>query len=230
MHVHVSPGIDTPYKVHQLIRILKAVAYFDDAVPRIMPRERKLNPWAMPNMRHEKVAQRVPDVVKAYNTVETATWEPLFRIYEKRMGIWPQNAYITAGQDRDMAWNFWNVTNRCGTVEFRQPPGVKTAADAKHWAAFTLGFIQQALDSDFEDVKHTRAHPDVSRLQYWVFKGLASLQVPPGALIPDLIVENKEPPKVWSAAHLEDVKRKKAAKEKELSAYAQKVGQVAIPL
>lgn len=49
MHVHVAPKPTWP--VPSLRNVMKATGVFDDAIMKIMPAERKANPWARSNFR-----------------------------------------------------------------------------------------------------------------------------------------------------------------------------------
>ena len=51
--------------------------------------------------------------------------------------------------DKYRAWNFRpSRSGGPGSIEFRRPPGVVTAKKAKHWIAFTLSFLELAIQFD----------------------------------------------------------------------------------
>lgn len=48
--------------------------------------------------------------------------------------------------DKYRAWNFLpSKQGKSGSIEFRRAPGVVTAKQAKHWIAFTMAFIEMAM-------------------------------------------------------------------------------------
>ena len=51
--------------------------------------------------------------------------------------------------DKYRAWNFLPCkTGGTGSIEFRRPPGVVTAKKTKHWIAFTMAFVDMAVQFD----------------------------------------------------------------------------------
>ncbi|RYO99400.1 hypothetical protein DL764_006822 [Monosporascus ibericus] len=129
------------------------------------------------------------------------------------------------GSDRCMSWNFSNVTDECGTIEFRRPPGVGSAANARHWAGFALAFVSQAMATDWGSVSSAspKNHVSVLHLARFVGSGEDRLEPPSrGALQRHAIREDTRPATVYSIHELAVIKRKKAAKEKEGSPFVQK--------
>ncbi|KAL3428490.1 swim zinc finger domain protein [Phlyctema vagabunda] len=220
MHIHVSPTLtlQNRYTRDQLVRIIKAIAYFDDPITRVMPANRKANQWAMSNMIGEDAPKAWRD---AYLKVPTATWKPLFSEFEKiKMR---QRVYADTGSNRYMSWNFSNIEATCGTIEFRRPPGVQSAAEAKHWASFALGFISQALVSDLDALRNSKNYATVKQLEDFVRGGASRLErLSQGAFITQLLLENHSRPTGDSAAEIEIIRRKKAAKEKRGSVFVEK--------
>lgn len=150
-HFHVSPsakpkGKQDQWTTEQLKNIMKAVSYFTIPITKIMPADRKNNPYAMPNMLSENFAKKQQNMRTAYDRVQTETWKPLFDIYDKEMrnALDKVKPFGLMGHDRYIAWNFQHITYACGTIEFRQCPGIMNSELAQHWASFTLGFIYAA--------------------------------------------------------------------------------------
>lgn len=57
--------------------------------------------------------------------------------------------------DRFRAWNFKNcLEGGRGSIEFRRPPGVVDAKKAKHWIAFTMAFVEMAIQFNPAQVIH----------------------------------------------------------------------------
>ncbi|KAH6661398.1 hypothetical protein BKA67DRAFT_531451 [Truncatella angustata] len=127
MHIHVAPmqttDLDQKYAMVQLQIILNVISYYDAAITQIMPAEGRTIYRPTPTSRRSR--------------------KPLFFILEK-IKMKPM-VYREMGQDKYQSWNFGHLTNQCGNIEFRRPPGVQTAADAKPWTAYTLSFINMAI-------------------------------------------------------------------------------------
>lgn len=187
MHVHVSPSAEPKGKEDQwahghLNKIMKAISYFTIPVNKIMPAERKNNPYAMPNMLSDGVAEKRPDLIAAYRMVEAESWKPLFDIYDSEMvkPIHRNMAFRIMGECRQVAWNFAHIINDCGTIEFRQCPGITTSTPAKHWASFTLRFIYAAsiqTNTDWTQISVMKTHPSVEDLDFFIRVGSEGLEV-----------------------------------------------------
>lgn len=226
MHVHVSPSLvgisQTKYTMDDLRKVLKAVAYFDKPITKVMPADRKANEYAKSNLD----SNTTPAVVKqAYQKVGQDTWKPLFRIYDKIKST--HSFLLEFSNDKLLSWNFKHLTDECGTIEFRRPPGVRSAAAANHWVSFTLGFISEALRTNWEALEAGKSHPQVVDLSNFVENGILRLeQTSQGALRAALLVEDRSPATVYSAAELARIKRKAAEKAKASSPFADKVRRV----
>ncbi|KAH6628431.1 putative amidoligase [Chaetomium tenue] len=138
MHVHVAPK--PKWEMSSLRDIMKATGVFDDAITKIMPASRKANPWARSNFRDgpEPTDKAQPALKKAFDEVPSKAWGPLFALFDSvKMR---QAILLTWGQDRNVSWNLAPLS-QCGTIEFRRPPGVRTAVDAQKWATFAVAFV-----------------------------------------------------------------------------------------
>lgn len=193
MHVHVSPDNagDSRYTLNQLKGIMKAVFYFDDALTRIMPADRKVNEWAKSNVR----AKETKDALKnAYAVIPQKSWTPLFKLIDSIK--FPQLVHPQFGSDRYMSWNFGNVTDSCGTVEFRRPPGVDSVGKAKHWAAITLAFVSEPISTDWSIVISPKSYPSVTELQQYICIGAQSLARPCWDSLDDRRLQEIRPPRL----------------------------------
>ncbi|KAJ4153219.1 hypothetical protein LMH87_009716 [Akanthomyces muscarius] len=150
MHVHVSPAPleSHVYNLGQLQSILKATALYDKAITNVMPADRKENPYCQPNLapRREKRHQSEKDINNhirdAFERVESQGCKGLFAPFDNLRPIQKNLIQLVFfGESRYLSWNFAHLAGSCGTIEFRRPPGVRDAAAAKHWIAFTLGFL-----------------------------------------------------------------------------------------
>lgn len=223
-HVHVSPSLATEgrtvYEIQHVQKILKAISYFDDAITKIMPAERKANEYAKSNVQGSGVPS---EIQKAYRKVPQETWKPLFSIYDKAKS--PLHVLHGISKEKFLSWNLMHLTSQCGTVEFRRPPGVRSATAAIHWISFTLGFISQARRQDWNKIQPTKDRGTVDYLGMFVATGINGLEPQSrNGLMQERIVEDHAKPTVYSAAELEIIKRKKANKAKTPSPFTVKVG------
>ncbi|KAI0539148.1 hypothetical protein GGR58DRAFT_257353 [Xylaria digitata] len=220
MHVHVSPGITDQdvYSTPQIRRIMKAIAFYDDAITKIMPADRKNNQWAMSNFRGQDAPNHLQ---QAYAAVPTRTWAPLFARFDQLK--MKQMVHMEFGQSRYLSWNFSNLTAQCGTVEFRRPPAVQTATAAKHWAGVALGFVSEAIITDFKPHCSHNAYGRIDSLQRFISDGVKRLGGHcQRAVIFENLVEDRNPPTVYSAAQLQVIARKKLEKNQQGSPFATK--------
>ncbi|KAK3297109.1 uncharacterized protein B0H64DRAFT_473261 [Chaetomium fimeti] len=172
MHVHVAPG--PKWNVTSLRNFMKATGVFDDAITKIMPAERKKNPWARSNF-HDgpgPADKAQPALKKAFDEVPSKAWKPLFAVFDK---IEMTNVLLTWGQVREVSWNLASL-HKSETVEFRRPPGVKTAAAAQKWATFAVAFVCAGTQSDWQAPwLLNKRSATVGELQSFVSSGLELL-------------------------------------------------------
>lgn len=218
-HVHVSPsakprgqgqGQDDKWTYSDLRSIMKAISYYDDPITKVMPADRKQNPFAKSNMKVEPPSKYYPDV-------STKSWKPLFKYYDDALpkDISTRRAHATMGGDRRVSWNFEHITENCGTIEFRRCPGCDTADEAKRWVIFTLGFLCQARangkDIDwgvnwcvYQDLKK---HPSVKDLGFFVNNGAERLWDPANRRALGRIVEDTSKATVFPAEEIRKMKQ-----------------------
>ncbi len=190
MHIHAKPLWG--WHPDGIRPLAKAAAVFEDAIAKVMPAERKRVPWARSNF-HKIVHsggpeyERIMDIgpvekalIARFTPVEKKkkTWQHLF----DHIANVKDNKQIpgTLGDHRDVSMNFMPVLGGCGTVEFRRPPGVATAADAQRWAGFALAFVASSLTPAWNTAAATRWAPTsdtatVADLQAFLQQGLTHL-------------------------------------------------------
>jgi hypothetical protein len=188
-HVHIQPA--GGWTVTDVRSLFKATAVFDDAITKIMPASRKQTPWARSSFRditnfdsknREEVSLK-PEISKVEQNLFTffkskQTWKQLFDHFDKTI---QKNENINLLADmRGVSMNFKSIISNCGTVEFRRPPGVTTAEEARRWAAFALGFVSASLDPKSGLNKQWSSMPGkdnatVRNLQEFVKNGLMRL-------------------------------------------------------
>jgi hypothetical protein len=215
MHVHVSPVLGDDFTNDQLKQIIKQVIYYDSPLTTIMPPERKENTWAMSNVK------RTAAWKAAYDQVPQRTWAPLFDSLDKHK----MKQMLLHGwcQERYVSWNFSNVLSGCGTIEFRRPPGVKTAAAANHWVAVTLGYVAHAMVlQNWSMVKLTKTYPSTDNLRNAIAAGVKLLpQISQGAL--GSMSDINQPATLFSPQELAKINKKKQDKSKKMSVFTEKV-------
>ena len=227
MHVHVSPQ-DSKFTAEQLRGICKGLCFFDDAITRVMPADRKENEWAVSNVvgRGAGVSQKLR---RSYSLVPAQTWARLFKLLDK---VTPETVHgLLASNTRYLSWNFEHITEPCGTVEFRRPPGVDSVEKASHWAAFALGFVAQAMDSetDWARLESRNTVGSVEELRAFVTQGIGMLgPTCSGALGP--VREDSSPPDVLTQEELDQIELKKQRKGMAGSPFAEKVKPPAHPV
>jgi len=223
MHVHVCRGVDK-FRNTDLAEICKALCYFEDAITKVMPADRKENIWAVSNvLGHPTKGSAVNQKLKRrYGSVPKNSWQPFFEYLDK-VSVNTVHDMLSS-RNRYVSWNFENVKEHCGTVEFRRPPGVKTAKEASHWAAFTVGFIAQAMIVDWSKYAKLREVGPVHELQAFILGGTQVLgPYCYGALQKERIVEHDSEPTALSATELEAVERKMKDKDQTKSHFVEKV-------
>ncbi|KAK4248642.1 hypothetical protein C7999DRAFT_13395 [Corynascus novoguineensis] len=230
MHVHVSP-YDGRYTAEHLRKICKALCYFDNAITRVMPAERKNNCWATSNVSGRGVAVN-QKLKKAYSLLPAQSWKYLFELFDKT--VTPKHVYqLLSGnyESRYVSWNFENVTQPCGTVEFRRPPGADSAAKAIHWAGFTLGFVARALAMDWAPFVSLKTVGSVTDLEQFIIQGLQKLgPTSQPAALGRRIVEDTSAPTVLTPAQLSAIERKKKNKDKSKSPFVEKASRSSVLL
>lgn len=131
-HIHIS--VTPQYNLDQLKRIASAILYFEPAFEALMPEERRGNEWAQSNwLEGSCLAQHGLSRSKSIEEIERAPDEgALVRMMQ-------------ISRDPRYVWNFWNVFTPLRTIDFRQPPGSKTANEALSWTELALNFIQVSI-------------------------------------------------------------------------------------
>ncbi|KAK4194107.1 putative amidoligase enzyme-domain-containing protein [Triangularia verruculosa] len=233
MHVHVSPGPST-FNNSQLRSICKAICYFDDAITRVMPADRKENTWARSNFMPERPVkgdtsssnQSVnPKIKRYYSLVQTQSFSQLWKYFDKVTSnqVHSFMANTAGNNSRYLSWNFENITQQCGTLEFRRPPAADTAEKANHWIAFALGFVAQAIAADWKAVESQKRGGGVAELRAHVVRGLQGLKMLPNCFASlGPISEDSSKPLVLSPEQLLEMEELQRAKSKTSSPFASK--------
>ncbi|QSS58322.1 hypothetical protein I7I51_07745, partial [Histoplasma capsulatum] len=83
-----------------------------------------------------------------------------------------QSILVGLCESHYLSWNFQNIASACGTIEFRRPPAVKSAAEAIHWISFALGYVAHSMQRDWSTVAQTNTFPSMNDLRAAVVSGL----------------------------------------------------------
>ena len=141
-HVHVKPG-GPGYDMHGLRRVAYAVVVYETHVLEFLPEERRNHHYCQPNteispslkriFRHGRSMDSYSNVRDRIYNIDTP--EELCR-------------FMQGDQEgnRRVLWNFSNLSNGIGTVEFRGGPGLDDPNKTIHWILFALGFILLAME------------------------------------------------------------------------------------
>ncbi|CAM1503846.1 Fc.00g014370.m01.CDS01 [Cosmosporella sp. VM-42] len=79
----------------------------------------------------------------------------------------------------------------------------RTAIEAKHWAGFTIAFVFEAINADWNSIQARSTGGTAQDLQYFIISGLEKLEPTcQGAVIFDQFLEDGSPPTVSSATGL----------------------------
>lgn len=220
MHVHVSmgkeaDGTDITYSTDQIRHILKQVVYFDAPLTKLMPPARKNNTWAESNVNY------VTKWKNLHGKVPEASWTPLFRSFDEAKT--KDQLLRDLISTRCLSWNFKHILSKCGTVEFRRPPGVQTAQEAIKWTAFAIAYIAHAVWlQDWNRVRATKTYPSTNELRAAIAAGLGKVGLDPQKIVGDLKDDEGKAPDV-SQEELAQANKEKRAKEQKKSIFVEKV-------
>lgn len=163
-HVHISPATAS-YTLAQLRQMAKAVVFWEPATARCAPPSRQ---DCILGMCKSNVKLPVP---VAFDLQQYGPWRGLQNAFDHIDNAATRDEIVHyVCTDKYRAWNF----NPCkeggfGSIEFRRAPGVVDAKKSKHWIAFTMSFVEMAIQFDPADfahdvqsaaVLHSVSHPD----------------------------------------------------------------------
>ncbi|GBF61303.1 hypothetical protein TMEN_3783 [Trichophyton mentagrophytes] len=132
-HVHFSPA--GGFTLAQLKKLTAFVTIFQPAITALIPPTRRGTDWCHPN------AEVVPNLTNKYMTGRHVLLEWI-EGFSNKTELWEN-----ISPNKIVAWNFRNAREGgCGTVEFRQPPGVVSNAATKRWVAIALALFDAGID------------------------------------------------------------------------------------
>lgn len=139
-HVHVSTFDKNGWydRLPPLKRVAKAVVYFERCVDSLLPPHRLVNTYCKSNRYNPSLRERsMPEIFQLLDSARDAPGIASIMCSDGQ-----------GGTTRYFKWNFMALVKprkSMGTVEFRQPPGSTSRADAVLWSEFTLSFVQGAI-------------------------------------------------------------------------------------
>ncbi|DAA73993.1 TPA_exp: Uncharacterized protein A8136_3775 [Trichophyton benhamiae CBS 112371] len=214
-HVHVAPA-GAKYTLSQVNNIVKGAIYYEQPTMRIMHEDRKENLWAQAN---EKT---IPGCVQKVEGVSKKGWSHVFDHLKGRKFV----AIIVTElcPDRHVSWNLKNLTSS-GTTEFRRPRGVDNPEAAKHWIAFTVGYMANVIrEETWHGIGNTTTHPSTDRLRELVEEGARSINPPIHSfLLPALMADNNKAATVFTKEERAIINQKKAKKKDKRSLFVEKI-------
>ena len=173
-HVHVSPGLDTRarYTNRQLVGVAKGALFWEQALTRLLPHDRRDNGYAKPNHRVFATAE--------YEAVGRQGWGPVFKKVDDLMDQYASRhdpvrtqkfcfCVKFAGGDiyaenkkkrseRYLSTNLLPFTHQ-GSVELRRQGGVASAESAIHRVLLALTLHVSARCYHFADHANRLTHP-----------------------------------------------------------------------
>ncbi|KAI0006390.1 putative amidoligase enzyme-domain-containing protein [Xylariaceae sp. FL0662B] len=173
-HVHIStvPPLTAP----QLVSVAKSILYFEPALDALLPVDRASSYWCQSN-RASTPLKALPSLSHCFAYLDNICSSDTDAVV-RAMCLFPaSSAYGRAhGHTRDFVHGVWkwdfsgllshpssspsssSPSHRARTLEFRQPPGSLTAADATAWVELGVAFVAGAVvargrggDLDAED-------------------------------------------------------------------------------
>ncbi|EZG09630.1 hypothetical protein H106_01321 [Trichophyton rubrum CBS 735.88] len=110
-------------------------------------------------------------------------------------------------------------------MEFRRPRGVDNPDAAKHWIAFTLGFMANVIwEENWDATGHTKTHPSSDRLRAVVVRGATSINLPVHtSLLPTLMADNNKAATVFTKEERAIIRQKMAKKKNKRSLFVEKI-------
>ncbi|KAK3295090.1 putative amidoligase enzyme-domain-containing protein [Chaetomium fimeti] len=145
-HVHISPAAG-PWALAQLKNIARTTVILERCIDAVMPGHRRINPYCMSNRYNQgykefEMSLICSDINKAKNE----------KVLARHMCWCSKNTLQGAitGATKDFVhphfrWNFTSALSNKQTIEFRQPPGSRSALDTILWVLFATSLVRWAV-------------------------------------------------------------------------------------
>ncbi|KAI9861194.1 MAG: hypothetical protein M1813_005367 [Trichoglossum hirsutum] len=195
-HIHLSPQSGA-WKLLDLKKLSCCILYFERAFEVLYPEAAQYHQSYSQAQRYEKYRiaankNQHPRYAKANWTdnpkFSTACSKNVDLILAKRDVVQlielmnpPDRPYNRLGiLDRNFAWNFSNLGQKKCTIEYRRPPGIKTANACIAWVALAIRFVKAALQVEDAYYPFGADRTDPTHVcVYHLYRFLAAAQ-PPG--------------------------------------------------
>ena len=172
-HIHIS-SVTRNWTLDQLRSIAKAIVFWEPATARCAPLSRQDH---FQDFCQSNIKPQVP-------VADCWSLGPLRGLLEAFDFIDSADADAIVGYvcpDKHRAWNLRPCgRGGHGSIEFRRPPGVTTAKKAKHWIAFTMAFMEMAIQFNPSRLaSHIQGLEDLSSMYHpdFVCQLLASARI-----------------------------------------------------
>ncbi|KAL8730745.1 MAG: hypothetical protein Q9181_004551 [Wetmoreana brouardii] len=158
-HVHISP-VTKSYSDDQIRQLAKAIVFWGPATAECAPPSRQDN---------------VQDFCKSNFDADDPTTGSLRGhgdVFQYIDNASRDEVIKFVCPDKYRAWNLLPSKFRgSGSIEFRRAPGVETAKKAKHWIAFTMAFIEMAMQFNPNDLaRYAQSNPVLHDLTFQHFE------------------------------------------------------------
>jgi len=128
-HVHTSPSTD--FTTDKVKAVARAALHFEEAINALVPEHRRGNYFCK-------------TFLASNPNFQGKTVEEAIALVDQKQDLEGVCGLMNPNNDRYYTWNFTSLTKH-STIEFRQPPGVTTAAAALGWVEFTATFVRAAF-------------------------------------------------------------------------------------
>ena len=148
-HIHISLFTET-WSHAQLRQMAKAVAFWEPMTARCAPPSRQDEVLGMCKSNKSYAPELVVDFPIVGGFAFVCKYIDTLDRDEVCEYLCP---------DKNNSWNFRNAREGgFGSIEFRRPSGVIGAKKAKHWIAFTMAFVEMAVQFNPADFLHRPLH------------------------------------------------------------------------
>jgi len=151
-HVHVGKGARSRFTLKEAKAIAFASCYYEPYVISLLPVERRDYRYCR---RNTKVAGRMGQLYRKRSESAISQIASDIKRKTNRKGLC---TYVQGGMDaghRSVLWNFQNLMNKKGTIEFRGGRHMRGPRITLRWITFVIVFVLMALE---ENLLYSRQH------------------------------------------------------------------------
>ncbi|KAI0099790.1 putative amidoligase enzyme-domain-containing protein [Nemania sp. FL0031] len=140
-HIHISPCPSKHFTMRELKDIAYGIVFYEPLVEELLPKDRRNNKYCELNTRHSsKLLSYYQD-----DSDLPIIWDFIFDIEfaDDLRDFMQENTGDK--KDRYVLWNFANIFDGSGTIEFRGGRGLRGPVRTKRWISFVVSFIDMIL-------------------------------------------------------------------------------------